>query len=125
MRYEKAILGSGYFTRGGFLDYYGRINGIARWERAAVYESGDDADGSNNVAGDAEGSDEYSDGAVGPHDDADYAAASDAYAEAAGGLAGSVAAGDDAYRVTNPGRALCFGKTMRKTGKAKILVSLS
>ena len=72
MRYGKAILGPGYFTRDDFLDYYGH-NGIARWERATVYDSDDNADGSNDGADIAGGSDENDDAAVGPHDDADYA----------------------------------------------------
>jgi len=38
MRYDKAILGPGYFTREDFLDYYGH-DGIARWERATAYDS--------------------------------------------------------------------------------------
>ena len=35
MRYDQAILGPGYFTRDDYPDYYGHINGIARWDRAA------------------------------------------------------------------------------------------
>ena len=46
MRYDKAILGPGYFTREDFLDYYG-YNGIARWERATVYDSDASSDSSS------------------------------------------------------------------------------
>ena len=68
---------------------------------------------------DAGGSDVDDDGAVGPHDDADYVAGSDAFAEAADGLVGSVAANDGACRVTNQGCAeisrtcLVCGETSR------------
>ena len=106
MRYDEFILDSPYyFSRDDFLDYYGHLGRVARWERATVHGSDDDAESSDDGADDADGPDEDDEDAVGPHGDADYAAGSDTSADTADGLVGSVAAYDDACRATNPGRA--------------------
>ena len=44
LRFDETPDGHGYYTRDGFLRYYGDIDGAARWERAAVYGSGASSD---------------------------------------------------------------------------------
>ena len=88
MRYD----GPGYFPRDASLNYYGDIDGVARWERATVYDPDDGAGGSDDGADDADGSGADDDDVAGPHDDAAYAA-------------GSFVADDDARRATLPNRA--------------------
>ena len=70
---------------GDSLDYYGHIDGVARWERAKVLDSGHEAGGSGDGADDAGGSDEDGDGAIGQHEDANNAAGSDATGDDVGG----------------------------------------
>ena len=51
MRYGESILdGPCYFPRNYFLDYYGSVDGAARWDRAKVYDSDKDAGGSDDGA---------------------------------------------------------------------------
>jgi len=47
LRHDDSPDGHGYFTRDDFLGYYGDIDGAARWERARVHDSADNADGWN------------------------------------------------------------------------------
>ena len=66
LRFGESLDGPGYFTRGGLLDYYGYIDGVAQWDRAKVYDSGDNAGGSDGDDDDA----------VGPHEDEVHTAGS-------------------------------------------------
>ena len=47
LRHDETIPGPGCFSRDVFLDFYGDVDGAARWERARVYDSADNADGWN------------------------------------------------------------------------------
>ena len=81
MRFDEAILGPGYYTREDFLDSYGGVAGLAKWERAAVYDSdassvSPDADGSGGGAHSADGSGADDGAAVGSHVDATSAGGS-------------------------------------------------
>ena len=68
LRYDESLDGPGYFIRDGFLVYHGDIGGVVRLDRAKVYDVG--------------GSDDGTDDAVGPHEDADNATGSDATGDA-------------------------------------------
>ena len=58
LRHDEATgFGPGYFFRDNFLDHYGSLDGAARWERAAVCDPDDGADGSDDGADDADSSD--------------------------------------------------------------------
>ena len=47
LRHDETIPGPGCFSRDVFLDFYGDVDGAARWERARVHDSADNADGWN------------------------------------------------------------------------------
>ena len=51
--------GPGYFTRNGFLDYYGGVVGAARWDRAGSCDTDGNAGGSDGGAIAADVSDRY------------------------------------------------------------------
>ena len=90
--------GPGDLILDDFLDNYGHIDGVARWECAKVHDPEDGAVGSDEGAGNAGGSGEDDDGAIGPHEDADNPAGSDAAhdsIDSSGADSGPVADGSD------------------------------
>ena len=100
--YDESVDGPGYFTRGDFLDYYGHIDGAARWARAKVYDSDDDADGSDEGAGNAGGLDKDDDGAAFVAAPAAASALTFAVSSAIGASGASGASGAAPARVTPP-----------------------
>lgn len=73
LRFGDSADGPGYFIRDEFLDYYGDIDGIARWVRATVYNPDVGAAASNADADTADGSGANGDDVAGSRDGAAYA----------------------------------------------------